>query len=171
MCSGSEAGSYSRLIDLVYHSTLGLKEIQKKKTQWKKKTQATHTACAPEPSRAPRRPLLQRAPLSNVQRFRGGLVFKAHGLLRGLEIKDLRDLGRLPRMIRALRRSLGRPATRGSCALLVIYYGLLVIYYGFIVIYYGASNVPGSAPSNEPRSSTQSWSPGHERLVRAWYRV
>jgi len=31
MCSGSEAGSYLRLIDVVYHSTLGLKVIQKKK--------------------------------------------------------------------------------------------------------------------------------------------
>jgi len=31
MCSGSEAGSYLRLIDLVYHSTLGLRVIMKKK--------------------------------------------------------------------------------------------------------------------------------------------
>ena len=31
MCSGSEAGSYLRLIDFVYHSTLGLRVIQKKK--------------------------------------------------------------------------------------------------------------------------------------------
>jgi len=31
MCSGSEAGSYLRLIDFVYHSTLGLREKQKKK--------------------------------------------------------------------------------------------------------------------------------------------
>ena len=30
MCSGSEAGSYLRLIDFVYHSTLGLRVIQKK---------------------------------------------------------------------------------------------------------------------------------------------
>ena len=30
-CSGSEAGSYLRLIDLVYHSTLGLRVIKKKK--------------------------------------------------------------------------------------------------------------------------------------------
>jgi len=30
MCSGSEAGLYSRLIDFVYHSTLGLKVIKKK---------------------------------------------------------------------------------------------------------------------------------------------
>ena len=29
MCSGSEAGSYSRLIDFVYHSTLGLRVIKK----------------------------------------------------------------------------------------------------------------------------------------------
>jgi len=31
MCSGSEEGSYSRLIDFVYHSTLGLNVIKKKK--------------------------------------------------------------------------------------------------------------------------------------------
>ena len=30
MCSGPEAGSYLRLIDFVYHSTLGLGEIKKK---------------------------------------------------------------------------------------------------------------------------------------------
>ena len=28
-CSGSEAGSYSRFIDFVYHSTLGLRVIKK----------------------------------------------------------------------------------------------------------------------------------------------
>jgi len=31
MCSGSEAGSYLRLIDFVYHSTLGLRVIKKHK--------------------------------------------------------------------------------------------------------------------------------------------
>ena len=31
MCSGSEAGSFLRLIDFVYHSTLGLGVIKKKK--------------------------------------------------------------------------------------------------------------------------------------------
>jgi len=31
MCSGSEAGSYLRLIDFVYHSTLGLIVIKKKR--------------------------------------------------------------------------------------------------------------------------------------------
>ena len=31
MCSGSEAGSYLRLIDSLYHSTLGLRVMQKKK--------------------------------------------------------------------------------------------------------------------------------------------
>jgi len=31
MCSGSEAGSYLRLIDFLYHSTLGLRVIKKKK--------------------------------------------------------------------------------------------------------------------------------------------
>ena len=30
MCSGSEAGSYSRLIDCVYHSTLGVRVRNKK---------------------------------------------------------------------------------------------------------------------------------------------
>jgi len=30
LCSGSEAGSYSRLIDFVYHSTLGVRVIKKK---------------------------------------------------------------------------------------------------------------------------------------------
>ena len=30
-CSGSEAGSYSRLIDCAYHSTVGLRAIKKKK--------------------------------------------------------------------------------------------------------------------------------------------
>ena len=31
MCSSSEAGSYSRLIVFVYHSTLGLRVFKKKK--------------------------------------------------------------------------------------------------------------------------------------------
>ena len=31
MCSGSEAGSYLRLIDFVYHSTLGSRAIKKKR--------------------------------------------------------------------------------------------------------------------------------------------
>ena len=30
MCSGSEAGSYLRLIDFLYHPTLGLRVIKKK---------------------------------------------------------------------------------------------------------------------------------------------
>ena len=33
MCSGSEAGSYIRLIDFVYHSTLGLRVIKKERTE------------------------------------------------------------------------------------------------------------------------------------------
>jgi len=31
MCSGSEAGSYVRLVDFVYHSTLGLRVIKKRR--------------------------------------------------------------------------------------------------------------------------------------------
>jgi len=30
MCSGSEVGSYLRLIDFVYHSTLGLRVIKRR---------------------------------------------------------------------------------------------------------------------------------------------
>ena len=33
VCSGFEAGSYLRLIDFLYHSTLGLRVIKKKKTE------------------------------------------------------------------------------------------------------------------------------------------
>jgi len=38
MCSSSEAGSYLRLIDFVYHSTLGLRVIKQKKKK------STHTS-------------------------------------------------------------------------------------------------------------------------------
>jgi len=34
MCSGSEAGSYLRFIDFVYHSTLGLRVIKKRKKRY-----------------------------------------------------------------------------------------------------------------------------------------
>jgi len=33
MCSGSDAGSFLRLIDFVYHSTLGVRVIKKKKEE------------------------------------------------------------------------------------------------------------------------------------------
>ena len=36
LCSSSEAGSYLRLIDCVYHSTPGLRVIKKKKKKKKK---------------------------------------------------------------------------------------------------------------------------------------
>ena len=42
MCSGSEAGSCLRLIDFVYHSTLGLKVIKKKKKKKKKSVRLAH---------------------------------------------------------------------------------------------------------------------------------
>ena len=38
MCSGSEAGSYLRRIDFVYHSTLGLRVIKKKVLRVKEST-------------------------------------------------------------------------------------------------------------------------------------
>ena len=34
MCSGSEAGSYSRLVDFMYHSNLGLRETKKRRRTW-----------------------------------------------------------------------------------------------------------------------------------------
>jgi len=60
MCSGSEAGSYLRLMDFVYHSTLGLRVIKKKR-----KFPCSHHACRPGP----------------YPHIRGGLVFKAHRLV------------------------------------------------------------------------------------------
>jgi len=36
MCSGSEAGSYLRLIDFVYHSTLVLRVIEKRSSYWER---------------------------------------------------------------------------------------------------------------------------------------
>jgi len=33
MCSGSDAGSYLRLLDFVYHSTLGLRVIKKRRSR------------------------------------------------------------------------------------------------------------------------------------------
>ena len=41
MCSGSEEGSYSRLIDFVCCSTLGLRVIKKKKKKKKERSPAT----------------------------------------------------------------------------------------------------------------------------------
>jgi len=40
MCGGSEAGSYLRLLDVVYHSTLGLIVIKKKKKTLRKRLMA-----------------------------------------------------------------------------------------------------------------------------------
>ena len=43
MCSGSEAGSYLRLIDVVYHSTLGLRVMKKKKPSFNVGVRHYHT--------------------------------------------------------------------------------------------------------------------------------
>jgi len=34
ICSGAEAGSYSRIMDLGYHSTLGLRAIRRSEKKW-----------------------------------------------------------------------------------------------------------------------------------------
>jgi len=44
MCSGSEAGSYLRLIDFVYHSTLGVRVLKKKETRVKPYGRASQPA-------------------------------------------------------------------------------------------------------------------------------
>ena len=43
MRSVSEAGSYLRRIDFVYHSTLGLRVIEEKEEKWQKQSCATRT--------------------------------------------------------------------------------------------------------------------------------
>jgi len=48
MCSGSEAGSYLRLIDFVYHSTLGLRVIKKKKGATNSLASPLHSAHPPQ---------------------------------------------------------------------------------------------------------------------------
>jgi len=102
MCSGSEAGSYLRLIHFVYHSTLGVRVIKKKKKRG--------APLGPPPPHPRRRgdnlngfkdfraangssqgqnlsltglfvPSSLGSTSQNVQRFRGGLVFKTHRLL------------------------------------------------------------------------------------------
>jgi len=59
MCSGSEAGSYLRLIDFVYHSTLGLRVIKKRRRRmfWL----AVHSVSfAPPPFDASERDMVER---------------------------------------------------------------------------------------------------------------
>ena len=104
MCSASEAGSYLRLIDFVYHSTLGLRVIKKahRPCQRGSRAPAPPSRSTARPSRAartcsplggllPARPRtrpccfrvlnLRTSTCRNVNRFRGGLVFKAHRLV------------------------------------------------------------------------------------------
>ena len=82
MCSGSEAGWYLRLIDFVYHSTLGLRVIKKKKIAgWGRRV--------PRPNKRAGRDTRREWGISHrkVQRFRGGLVFKAHRLCISLNCR------------------------------------------------------------------------------------
>jgi len=48
MYSGSEAGSYLRLIDFVHHSTLGLREIKKRRRLVKEVEQVEPDARLPD---------------------------------------------------------------------------------------------------------------------------
>jgi len=45
MCSGSQAGSYVRLTDFAYHSTLGLRVIKKKKKKGPKAPTRLKSEC------------------------------------------------------------------------------------------------------------------------------
>ena len=56
MCSGSEAGSYSRRIDFVHHSTLGLRVKKEKKRG--ENMAAEDGLAAPSPDQRPTTPLL-----------------------------------------------------------------------------------------------------------------
>ena len=83
MCSGSEAGSYLRLIDFVYHSTLGSRVIKKKRredTSLANSSLARFMWWSFSPASRGSRAMAQLLH-RNVQRFRGGLVFKAHRLV------------------------------------------------------------------------------------------
>jgi len=64
MCSGSEAGSYLRLMDFVYHSILGLRVIKKKNRNLEELVEEDGEHDVDQQD----------------HRFRGGLVFKAHRL-------------------------------------------------------------------------------------------
>ena len=51
MCSGSEAGSCLSPIDFLYHSTLGLRVIQKKKREATRFPRAVSASMVPHPKR------------------------------------------------------------------------------------------------------------------------
>jgi len=76
MCSGSEAGSYLRLIDLVYHSTLGLRVIKTKRRArpqaqpaWRQRS-SQHFSDTPPPASPPP----PATPETKLYEFFGGLV-------------------------------------------------------------------------------------------------
>ena len=48
MCSGSEAGSYLRLVDLMYHSTLGLRVMNKRRRTLRQRLMANTRNPKPE---------------------------------------------------------------------------------------------------------------------------
>jgi len=75
MCSGSEAGSHLRIIDFVYHSTLGLRVINQNK-----KVRVLD-------------PVGRDAEVFEVAAFRvQGAGFRVQGLGLGLRLKDLLGL-------------------------------------------------------------------------------
>ena len=80
-------GLVFKALRLLYLSTLGLRVIQRKK-KWGSETLAFHASPSPNPIVTPSR-TAQRSQLlhTNVQRFRGGLVFKAHRLCVSLNCR------------------------------------------------------------------------------------
>jgi len=79
-CSGSEAGSYVRLIDFVYHSTLGFRVMKKKRSiVMQRMMQGLAAASDWRQRRAEKEIHRERARERDKEgRVRGGLVFKAH---------------------------------------------------------------------------------------------
>ena len=71
--SGSEAGSYLRLLDCVYHSTLGLRVIKKKRRPVKWHIAPGNVDDEDDSG-------LERH-VDVLRLFRGGLAFQAHRLL------------------------------------------------------------------------------------------
>ena len=115
MCRGSEAGSYLRLIDFVYHSTLGLRVIKRRREEAAPAILCPCSSDLPE-ARGDLRRLAttlatKPAPRSlsehqmgtfqqvRKKRFRGGIVLKAHKLCVSLDSRlesNKEEAGNLP---------------------------------------------------------------------------
>jgi len=115
MCSGSEAGSYFRLIDFVYHSTLGLRVI-KKRREW-----------GGGPIRG------EGAEAEELVEVRARVFHRSYGrqYRRDYGRQDRRDIGGFRRM---RQRIFGRSET-GNPAARIIYIYIYIYIYVYVYIY------------------------------------